>query len=164
MTTFSDCMGFMVFNTIFNNISIISWLSVLLVEETRLFGENHRPAAIHCKLYHIILYRWLHGWIHLPYDLIHIFVFVPVTIIWIFKVICRAHFLCSMIWDEKWLFVLLILVELLTITFYTFFSQSRIIMIVLITKLTRCLLHHLRTKMVVTHFITYSCIECTFLR
>ena len=74
---FSDCMGFMVFNTIFNNISIISWLSVLLVEETRLLGGNHRPAAIHCKLYHIMLYRWLHGWIQLPYDLIHIFVFVP---------------------------------------------------------------------------------------
>jgi len=26
--------GFMVFDSIFNNISIISWLSVLLVEET----------------------------------------------------------------------------------------------------------------------------------
>ena len=31
----------MVFNAIFNNISVISWQSVLLVEET---GENHRPA------------------------------------------------------------------------------------------------------------------------
>ena len=28
----------------FNNISVISWQSVLLVKET---GENHRPAAIH---------------------------------------------------------------------------------------------------------------------
>ena len=32
----------MVFNATFNNISVISWRSVLLVEET---GENHRPAA-----------------------------------------------------------------------------------------------------------------------
>jgi hypothetical protein len=32
----------LVFNATFNNISVISWRSVLLVEET---GENHRPAA-----------------------------------------------------------------------------------------------------------------------
>ena len=31
----------MVFNATFNNISAISWRSVLLVDET---GENHRPA------------------------------------------------------------------------------------------------------------------------
>jgi hypothetical protein len=35
----------MVFNTTFNNISVISWQSVLLVEETGVAGENHRPAA-----------------------------------------------------------------------------------------------------------------------
>jgi hypothetical protein len=33
---------FMVFNATFNNISVISWWSVLLVEET---GENHRSVA-----------------------------------------------------------------------------------------------------------------------
>jgi len=38
-------VGFMVFNATFNNISAISWLSVLLVEETGVPGENHRPAA-----------------------------------------------------------------------------------------------------------------------
>jgi len=37
----------MVFNATFNNISAISWLSVLLVEETRGPGENHRPVACH---------------------------------------------------------------------------------------------------------------------
>jgi hypothetical protein len=37
----------MVFNATFNNISAISWQSVLLVEETRVSGENHRPVAIH---------------------------------------------------------------------------------------------------------------------
>jgi hypothetical protein len=34
----------MVFNAPFNNISVISWRSVLLVEETGVPGENHRPA------------------------------------------------------------------------------------------------------------------------
>jgi hypothetical protein len=34
-------------NATFNNISAISWWSVLLVEETRVPGENHRPAASH---------------------------------------------------------------------------------------------------------------------
>ena len=34
----------MVFNATFNIFLAISWLSVLLVEET---GENHRPAASH---------------------------------------------------------------------------------------------------------------------
>ena len=35
------------FNATFNNISAISWWSVLLVEETRVPGEDHRPAASH---------------------------------------------------------------------------------------------------------------------
>ena len=39
----------MVFNATFNNISVISWQSVLLVEETRVHGENHRYAASHWK-------------------------------------------------------------------------------------------------------------------
>ena len=46
---------FLVLNATFNNISVISWRSVLLVEETGVLGENHRPAASN-KLYHIILY------------------------------------------------------------------------------------------------------------
>jgi hypothetical protein len=36
-----DWFGFMVFNATFNNISVISWRSVLLVDETRVRGENH---------------------------------------------------------------------------------------------------------------------------
>ena len=35
----------MVFNATFNNISFISWLSVLLVDETGEPVENHRPVA-----------------------------------------------------------------------------------------------------------------------
>jgi len=37
----------MVFNATFNNISVISWRSILLVEETDVLGENHPPAACH---------------------------------------------------------------------------------------------------------------------
>jgi hypothetical protein len=37
----------MVFNATSNNISVISWRSVLLVEETRVPRENHRPVASH---------------------------------------------------------------------------------------------------------------------
>jgi hypothetical protein len=37
---------FMVFNATFNNISVISWRSVLLVEEIRVPEENHRPVAM----------------------------------------------------------------------------------------------------------------------
>ena len=38
---------FMVFNATFNNISVISWRSVLLVEETGVSGETHRPVGSH---------------------------------------------------------------------------------------------------------------------
>jgi hypothetical protein len=44
----------MVFNTTFNNISVISWWSVLLVEETGGPGKNHQPVSqVTDKLYHI---------------------------------------------------------------------------------------------------------------
>jgi len=43
--TYFSGFGFMVFNATFNNISVISWRSVLLVEETGVPGENHRPVA-----------------------------------------------------------------------------------------------------------------------
>jgi hypothetical protein len=38
---------FMVFDATFNNISVISLRSVLLVEETGVPGKNHRPVANH---------------------------------------------------------------------------------------------------------------------
>jgi hypothetical protein len=48
----------MVLNVTFNNISVISWRSVLLVEETGVHGEKHRPD----KLYHIMLYQAHLAW------------------------------------------------------------------------------------------------------
>jgi len=51
----------MVFNATFNNISVISWQSFVLVEETRLTGENHRPFASHW--YHKMLYRVYLVWV-----------------------------------------------------------------------------------------------------
>ena len=36
-----------VLNANFHNILIIWWRSILLVEETRVHGENHRPVASH---------------------------------------------------------------------------------------------------------------------
>jgi len=44
----------MVFNTTFNNISVISWRSVLLVEETR---ETTDLSQVTNKFYHIMLYH-----------------------------------------------------------------------------------------------------------
>jgi len=37
----------MVLNATFNNILVIWWQSVLLVDETRVPGENYRPVASH---------------------------------------------------------------------------------------------------------------------
>ena len=48
----------MVFNATFNNISVIYWRSVLLVEQTRV------PQQVTDKLYHI-MWSWSHGsWIY----------------------------------------------------------------------------------------------------
>jgi hypothetical protein len=46
-TTLCDKVCQWLCNVTFNNISDISWLSVLLVEETGVPGENHRPVASH---------------------------------------------------------------------------------------------------------------------
>jgi hypothetical protein len=47
----------MVFDATFNKITFISWRSVLLLEETGVPGEKHRPAANHWQTYHIVLYQ-----------------------------------------------------------------------------------------------------------
>jgi hypothetical protein len=59
---------FLVFNATFNNISVISWWSVLLVEATGVPGENHRPVASHQQtLSHNVVsstHRHEWGWTH----------------------------------------------------------------------------------------------------
>jgi hypothetical protein len=47
----------MVFNTTFNNISVISWRSVLLMEETGVPGETTDLSQVSDKLYLIMLYQ-----------------------------------------------------------------------------------------------------------
>jgi hypothetical protein len=47
----------MVFNTTFNNISVILWWSALLVGEIGISRENHRHATGTDTLNHIMLYR-----------------------------------------------------------------------------------------------------------
>jgi hypothetical protein len=47
ITNLIGLVWFMVFNATFNNISAISWWSVLLVEETGVSGENHRQVTTH---------------------------------------------------------------------------------------------------------------------
>jgi hypothetical protein len=42
-------LGSIVFNATFNNICVISWQSVLLVEESEVHGEHHRPATSHLQ-------------------------------------------------------------------------------------------------------------------
>ena len=47
----------MVLNATFNNTSVLSWRSVLLVKETGVPVENHELSQVTDKLYHIMLYR-----------------------------------------------------------------------------------------------------------
>jgi hypothetical protein len=55
----------MVLNATFNNISVIWWQSVLLVDETRVPGENYRPVASHWQtLSQLIGYTHLYICMH----------------------------------------------------------------------------------------------------
>ena len=47
---YTSWVRIMVFNATLNNIAVISWRSVLLVEETGVTGENHRPAVSHWEI------------------------------------------------------------------------------------------------------------------
>ena len=53
----SEGLGFFVFNAIFNNISAISWRSVLLVEETEYPEKTTDFSQVADTLYHIMLHR-----------------------------------------------------------------------------------------------------------
>jgi len=47
MSFFKEDLSLELINTTFVNSSAISWLSVLLMEETGVPGENSRPVASH---------------------------------------------------------------------------------------------------------------------
>jgi len=51
-----NCFCLMVFNATFNNISVISWRSILLVEETEGPGKTTDLSQVTETLYHIRLY------------------------------------------------------------------------------------------------------------
>jgi hypothetical protein len=50
---------FMVLNITFNNISVILWQSVLLVEENGVLGNTTNLSQVTDKLYHIMLWGLL---------------------------------------------------------------------------------------------------------
>ena len=54
----------MVFNATLNNISVMLWWSVLLLEETAVPGENHRPATSHEQtlLHNVVALKSQHEW------------------------------------------------------------------------------------------------------
>jgi hypothetical protein len=56
----------------FNNITVISWWSVLLMEDTRGPGENHWPVASHCQ-------NLSHNVVHLALIEIRIYNILPLT-------------------------------------------------------------------------------------
>ena len=90
----------MVFNGTFNNISItsIAWRSVLLVEENGVPGENHRPVVCHWQtLSHNVVSSTPH-----------------LSEIWT-QVCYNGLFFMLYDLQERYLFILLILVELWTI-------------------------------------------------
>ena len=62
----SKCWFYLVMvNTAFNNISVIFWWSVLLVEETGVPGENHRPVTSHWQTkcwWHVIILELVLSW------------------------------------------------------------------------------------------------------
>ena len=62
MVSIGFAYSFVTLNAKFNNISVLSWRSVLLVEETGIPGENHRHVAIHWQNFITRYYTPRPGW------------------------------------------------------------------------------------------------------
>ena len=95
----------MVFITTCNNISVISWRSVLLVEE---IGEKHRPVASHWQFfYHIMLY-WVHlawegGSVKANYTSIRSRPRRPQFVMWLTKVMDQCIYFCHVLFFGIWI-------------------------------------------------------------
>ena len=71
----------MVFNATFNNISIISWWSVLLVEETGVPGENHQTSASHWQTLSHNIVSSTSAWAEFEFTML-----VPIVVIGIYYI------------------------------------------------------------------------------
>jgi len=72
----------MVLNATFNNISVITWHSILMVKETGVTVKTTDLPQIIDKLYHIKLYRHLFYWSLCCYNL-----FQPITLLVAYKAV-----------------------------------------------------------------------------
>ena len=87
----------MVFNTTFNNISVILWRLVLLVEETGVTVENHQPVVSHWQIYHIMLYQ-----VHLAMSRIKLTMLVVISTDCIDSCKSNYHMITTMTASETW--------------------------------------------------------------
>ena len=86
----------MVFNATFNNISALSWRSTLLMKETGVPGENHRPVASHGQTLNI--------WVDYFYCYLYIYIYnliVLQTISMYVEKLCHGYLLICFVHTTK---------------------------------------------------------------
>jgi hypothetical protein len=87
----------MVFNSSFNNISVIAWLSVVLVDETGVTGENKTKdlwqvtdKLFFCYYYYFLIYV---GFIFFYFFHFLFFIFIFSGFCWFFLLFLLAYFI-----------------------------------------------------------------------